>query len=44
MEHQDCSAEKQAINGAIRLAGAVYRYGRRTKQRYKRPKQPTAHK
>jgi hypothetical protein len=41
MEHQDCSAEKQAIKGAIRPAGTVYRYDRRTKQRYKRPKQPT---
>ena len=44
MEHQDCSAEKQAIKGVIRPAGAIYRYDRRTQQRYKRPKQPTTHK
>ena len=41
MEHQDCSAEKQAIKGTIRPAGAIYRYDRRIKQRYTRPKQPT---
>ena len=44
MEHQHRSAEKQAIKGAIRPAEAIYRYDRRTKQRYKRPKQPTTNK
>ena len=44
MEHQDCSAEKQAIKGVIRPTGAIYRYDSRTQQRYKRPKQPTTHK
>ena len=44
MEHQDCSAEKQAIKGVIRSTGAIDRYGRRTQQRYKGPKQPTTHK
>ena len=44
MEHQDFSAEKQAIEGVIRPTGTVYGYDRRTKQRYKKPKQPTAHK
>jgi hypothetical protein len=44
MEHQDFSAEKQAIEGVIRPTGTVYGYDRRTKQRYKKPKQPTTYK